>query len=194
MAQLIGGRVHKLAARLWTQGRCSRIRSPGNAGGREPPLIVPPRALRRETGGIGASSRRGGEASSWLQPNAALRRRLLCRFFCCGTADASDAAMMPPGMAATCCQGCVRKTALPWRRYRHAEADFPMPMGNRQASARKKPQIMERPGPLHDLRCAGAPPWGRLFSEQRPGRYKRGGRCSRFLCEPGGLVGTRTQA
>ena len=138
------------------QGPMFAYSQPGLQRGREPAPMFSPRGHRAERGEMGRCSRRR-EGSAVM---AASERHFVASDFCaaffCGAKAASDAAMMPPGMAATCCQGCVRKTALPWRRYRHAEAVFRCRWANRQASARKKPQTVPRSGARHGLRCAGA--------------------------------------
>jgi len=179
MVRLIVGRDHKLATRLWAPGFGVRMFAPGCRGVRELPLQTPLRALGARQGGRGKQQAAMGIAvhpASERRCGDRLPRRRLPR----GAAVGSDAGWMPPGMAATCCQGRVRKTALPWRRYRHAEAVFPMPMGNRQASARKKPQTVPRSGARHGLRWRGRHRMGGFFPSSGQGCNKWEGRCSGF--------------
>ena len=69
MVQLIGGRGHRLVpiaqrigTSLWTQGRCSRFRSPGYRGGANRPNVLPPRPPGRERGDGASGTRREGSA------------------------------------------------------------------------------------------------------------------------------------
>jgi len=112
-------------------------------------------------------------APSWLHPNAALRRRLLCRFFCCGTADASDAAMMPPGMSGYLLprmrsENSAPVAAIPPRGSCFSDADGQIgkhPRGKRSDDAVRR-------GGRHSADCAGAHPGEGVFPSSGQGGIK----------------------
>jgi len=88
--------------RMWSKGLVFAVCSPGCQRGRELPLGSPPEATGPKRGEKGQAAGSDGNRCHGCIRTPLCGERLLRRVFC-GAKVASDAAMMPPGMAATCC-------------------------------------------------------------------------------------------
>ncbi len=177
MVRLIGGSVHRLAAKrrvCGRQGRCSRIRSPGLQRGRELPQCSPRLSLAQDRGDGACCARREGSAvhPASERPDALRDRDGICRAAAfsrrgrcigCGMDDAWDGGYAQLRMRS---ENSAPVAAIPPRGSCFSDAD------GKSASIREENGQTNavRRGGRHSADCARGAPWGGRFSERAAGR------------------------